>query len=1287
MGEQYETRDPWLIHLLLKKLDDSLRSQWAQHIVDNDYPTFNELLRFLKRKCDALETCAAFGTKSIDYMKRDIWKDERVSQIPKKEVRSLTVVQNVPCPMCTEDHTIYQCNNFKEASVQERRDLVQKAKLCFNCLRSNHFAKTCQSKSVCRNPDCKQRHHTLLCQMESNATSNQSEKSLMEIKTEDNNIQQMHSYSTSLKTNSPKYVVGTLPTAIVRIKGKDKYYEMRAMIDCGSQASLITESCVTRLGLHRANGNILITGVTNCASETTRGVVNLEISSRFNFNPIINTRAYVLNKLTRNLPQQKIDTTSLKCLESLPLADPGYDTPSKIDLILSVDVFLSILDEGKVKDDFGMPVAVNSLFGWLVAGQIGNSFTIQCSTAVMNLYTDIDVDRTLRQFWEIEEIVKPKHLTVEEKKTVEIFQSTHQRDDAGRFTVRLPMNDSSLTLGESLPAAIQRLKAMERRFSSDPNFKNLYSEFMTEYLRLGHMERVPTDEINIAPDKRYYLPHHAVLKEDSSTSKLRVVFDGSCRTSTGVSLNEKLLVGPNVNEELFVVLTRFRSYAVAFTADAEKMYRQVNVHKDDTDFQRIVWRFDPTQPIEHYRLLTVTYGTSCAAYLAMESLRQAAKDSQNESPIASERIRKNFYVDDLLSGANTLEEAIRLQNEIIKITSAAGFNLRKWSSNISQPNTIPEQSIPLKLSPETEYVKALGIHWSPLDDSFSYRLKLNIHNQNTKRKLLSDSARLFDPLGWISPVIVRIKILFQSLWLTDLSWDDPLPVAIDDEWNRIKSTLHLIEGIHIPRWIANHDGRIELHGFADASEVAYAAVVYARSIDSNGIVNVSLIASKTKVAPIQQVSLPRLELNAAVLLTELLKRILEAFDHLEIRVYAWTDSMIVLEWLSSHPRKWKTYIANRTSMILDLLPRSSWNHIPSADNPADCASRGLLPADLIDHVLWWTGPTVLYNKNEMWNQESVITAFNVCKQDSTVICSSTTTLKVSNFNVEKYLLNRSSSLLFIKRVLAWINRFKNNASAKLTGLSVSNGNLKLVEIQEADTQLIRCAQHDQFNGDLDHRQLRESLKSESFDASVSQYLNNLGIKWTFITPNAPHMGGLWEAAVKSMKKHLRVVLGNEILTNEALSTILAQIEACLNSRPLCALSTSVDACEALTPEHFTIGQALNLIPEPTVLNITENRLDRYQRLCRYVEEFWDRWKGEFLATLQPRSKWRGVQANLKIGDLVIVKNDNTPPAYWELARVIAVHPDRNGIVRNVTLSKGQTEYQRPIHKLVVLPRN
>ncbi|XP_055523285.1 uncharacterized protein LOC129717424 [Wyeomyia smithii] len=160
---------------------------------------------------------------------------------------------------------------------------------------------------------------------------------------------------------------------------------------------------------------------------------------------------------------------------------------------------------------------------------------------------------------------------------------------------------------------------MERKFEIDPPFKEQYFSFMLEYLNLGHMELVPLEQVNVAPEKRFYLPHRAVLKSTSTTTKLRVVFDGSCKTSTGISLNERLQVGPNLNEDLFVVMTRFRSYAVAFTADAEKMYRQVRMDKKDTDFQRIVWRTNPNKPVQHYRLSTVTYGTNCAAYLAMES--------------------------------------------------------------------------------------------------------------------------------------------------------------------------------------------------------------------------------------------------------------------------------------------------------------------------------------------------------------------------------------------------------------------------------------------------------------------------------------------------------------------------------------------------------------------------------------------------------------------------------------------------------------------------------------------
>lgn len=217
------------------------------------------------------------------------------------------------------------------------------------------------------------------------------------------------------------------------------------------------------------------------------------------------------------------------------------------------------------------------------------------------------------------------------------------------------------------------------------------------------------------------------------------------------------------------------------------------------------------------------------------------------------------------------------------------------------------------------------------------------------------------------------------------------------------------------------------------------------------------------------------------------------------------------------------------------------------------------------------------------------------------------------------------------------------------------------------------------------RQLKELLASATFNSEVNQHLNNLGIQWNFITPSAPHMGGIWEGAVKSMKKHLRVVLGTAVLNFEELSTLLTQIEACLNSRPLCALSSSVDSCEALTPGHFIIGQPLNLVPEPGVSDVPTNRLDRYRQLRKMTEDFWERFRTEYIATLQPRTKWQKIGDNLRIGDLVLVKNDNTPPAHWELARVVATHPDRSGIVRNVSLQRGETIYQRPIHKLVVLP--
>ncbi|XP_055542839.1 uncharacterized protein LOC129728426 [Wyeomyia smithii] len=524
----------------LKAMGPDLRSQWAQYIVDIDNPHFDDLLKFLKTKCDAFETCAAFSGL-MNESKRDFIRDERKSTI-KKEVKSMISVKEQNCPICSENRVIYKCNEFKSATVQERRELAHRAKLCFNCLR--------------------------------------------------------------------------------------------------------------------------VSGISDTTTGETRGVVALDISSRFNYNLVVRTQAYILPKLARNLPEQKINLRRLKCLQSLQLADPEFDKPGKIDLILGADVFLHILEEGKLNDENGIPVAVKSTFGWIVAGQIGATVALRSYPSIINLHTQLNVDKLLRLFWEVEEVNLLRQLTQDETKAVEFFHSTHQRDAAGRFVVRLPFDESKPALGDSLISATQRLKSMERKFKVNPEFKKLYRQFMTEYLELGHMERVPPEEVNIPVEKRFYFPHHAVLKSESTTTKLRVVFDGSSKTTTGISLNDRLLVGPNINEDFFAILTRFRTYAVAFMADAEKMYRQVKVHKEDADFQRILWREETDQPIEHYRLLTVTYGTACATYLAIECLQQAARDCQTEFPMAADRIKHNFYVDDLLSGADTLEDAIKLKAEI-----------------------------------------------------------------------------------------------------------------------------------------------------------------------------------------------------------------------------------------------------------------------------------------------------------------------------------------------------------------------------------------------------------------------------------------------------------------------------------------------------------------------------------------------------------------------------------------------------------------------------------------------
>lgn len=583
------------------------------------------------------------------------------------------------------------------------------------------------------------------------------------------------------------------------------------------------------------------------------------------------------------------------------------------------------------------------------------------------MHTCIDIDQRLRSFWEYEEVCTTNRYSIEDKQCEQHFINTYRRNPNGSFTVRLPFkHNNPPSLGYSKSNAIVRLHQMERKFIRNPKLAIDYLAFMAEYESLGHMRKA--EEKNDA----YFIPHHAVIKESSSTTKLRVVLDASRKSSLGFSLNDILMVGPTIQDELPSIITRWRKYPVAFSSDIEKMYRQVQIDEQDVDYQRIVLRASADEPVQEYQLRTVTYGTACSQYLAIRALHQLALDNVEKYPIAAEKIKQDFYVDDLLSGSYTIQSALLLQKQLIQICKSGGFNLRKWSSN-HEPllQSVPEcdrETKSIRIIEFDNSIKSLGIYWNPTTDLFTFQaFRSEQSTPLSKRNILSDISKQFDPLGWICPLIVRAKIFIQRLWLLTLDWDDEVPPKEQKEWQAIRSSLQTTFEISIPRSIYhNLNHQIELHGFSDASIYAYAAVVYTRSRQPDGTYAVSIISAKTRVAPVKQKTIAKLELAGSHLLASLLSKVK---SDLKIQIYeiiAWTDSSIVLQWLKCHPNQLHTYVANRTSEILNNKDINQWRHIAGTENPSDCASRGLDSKSLINHPLWWTGPKWLSQPKEKW---------------------------------------------------------------------------------------------------------------------------------------------------------------------------------------------------------------------------------------------------------------------------------------------------------------------------------
>lgn len=657
-------------------------------------------------------------------------------------------------------------------------------------------------------------------------------------------------------------------------------------------------------------------------------------------------------------------------------------------MIIGAEYYLDLLQDGRFRHDEDGPTFQNTVFGWIVSGRISNS-VISAGSPSASLCSMSEIQEQLSRFWELESCHLASIYSVEESTCEEFFKQTTVRDDDGRFVVSLPKKEHIIGhLGDSRCIAERRFMSLERRFATNPELKRLYCEFMEEYAAMGHMKKVNEEELSGSVN--YFLPHHAVLKPDSTTTKLRVVFDASCKTTSGASLNDGLMVGPVVQDDLISIHARFRLHRIGIVADVAKMYRMINMCPPDQKLQLILWRATPDEAIEVFQLTTVTYGTASAPFLATRCLVQLAEDGESTHPVAAKVVRKDFYVDDMITGVDNPEEGKELVEEMVKLTDSAGMTLRKWNSNCGevlselQPHLRDDRVLyEMDSSPPTATVKTLGLVWCPSSDNFYFTLpNWNSASVITKRIVVSDASKLFDPLGLIGPVVVEAKIFIQTLWKLNANWDDPLPENLQTFWLEYRRNLSALESISIPRWVGYTKECVstEWHGFCDASDSAYGACLYLRCTYADGSVRIQLMMSKSRVAPLEDLkkkkrkqSTPRLELSSALLLSHLYEKTSKA-TALAIPSYFWTDSNIVKFWIASTPSRWQTFVANRVSEIQHLTKGGTWNHVAGIENPADVLSRGISATQLEYHSLWFSGPVWLRQCREFWPENSEVAA-------------------------------------------------------------------------------------------------------------------------------------------------------------------------------------------------------------------------------------------------------------------------------------------------------------------------
>ncbi|XP_062592960.1 uncharacterized protein LOC134254474 [Saccostrea cucullata] len=1112
---------------IVNKLPHAIQEKWTTHAVNFkrkhnvSFPPFSVFVEFI-RDISRVKNDPGFQYETNTYMTAEkvIHRGKNINIATKKTVSEVDK-DAVECPIHHTRHSLNQCRAFRGKSLEERRKFVKDNNICFRCCETtNHNRRSCRRDIKCT--ECDSTTHTTALHP---PTLQKSLTPSLAYGGEVNPQPNIDSKCTQVCGDARHYGKSCSKTVLVRVYRDghpEKTVTLYAVIDDQSNRSLAKSDLLDYLGIHGQSAEYILT---SCAGsipsqgrranglvvESMDGSARLELPTVIECDGIPNVRA--------EIPTPEV-ALSYPHLLDIAQHIPALDDEASISLLIGRDLLEAhhILEQRLGYT--GSPYAQRLCLGWVIVGEsclnkthipdvvnVNKIHTL--SNGRPSIFTPctnvFDIKETLKDIGSFSTIpgnvrqlssdcdifLKTKNddktaLSVEDTQFLNLMDNEMVKDCEGSWTAPLPFKKQRPLLPNNLSQALSRAKMLTNNLQKNSTKKKHFLEFMSKVLSEGHAEPAPTLTKN---QECWYLPLFGVY-HPKKPEQIRGVFDSSAKFEN-ISLNDVLMSGPDLTNNLLGVLLRFRQQPVAVMADIQRMFYCFKVKQEHRDYLRFLWHKDNDieKEIIEFRMCVHVFGNSPSPAVATYGLRRTAEIAEKQyGSDVRKFVERNFYVDDALTSLPSSKEAVSLLKRAQEALQAEGnLRLHKICSNSSEVLLAFDKEDLAKDLRELDFncddlplQRSLGVCWNINVDSFTFHVSVD-EKPCTRRGVLSVINGLYDPLGFAMPVTIGGKLMLREAMVEPVEWDQPLPNDFQTKFDSWKDSLSALGSVNIPRTYDSLISAVErprdLFVFTDASEKAIAAVAYLRTFDENNRSKLGFVMGKAKVAPKHGHTIPRLELCAAVMGVEIYENILQELDFKLNRVTFFTDSKVVLGYINNETKRFYVYVRNRIDKIRHLTSPDQWNYIPTNLNPADDATRSI-PAASLQTSLWLNGPPE--NFIEQTHED---TSFPLVSPDKEV--RSMKTAASADMGLGSYHFERFSTWKSLKRAVRTLKDLARSKTTDSDHIRVSD--------KESEICIIKTLQEEAFPSEMSALKSELPLPKQSNILTLSPYLDELGL--------------------------------------------------------------------------------------------------------------------------------------------------------------------------------------------------